>query len=418
VARWPTPTRTIRTRTRPTPTRTTPTPTLTLTTRTARADAALARCIEPVDPEDFLHEYWERAPLYVPRSGEGAFDELFSRAEAERLVTSTGLRTPGFRLVKAGDQLGGYTTDLPWRPRPFTGTADVRRVLQEFERGATIVLQALHMTHEPLATFARELELELRHPVQVNAYYTPRDAQGLPVHHDTHDVFVLQVSGEKRWRIYEPVLELPLRSQRYAAKLGGPGATVLDVTLTPGDTLYLPRGWLHEALTSGADSLHLTVGVNVITWLDALKAALDDAGDDLALRRSIDAGAADDVVQALTDRLTRADVERRRSERLARRSRPVLADGFEQLRALEWLTHETPVERRPVHVRLHEDGASLTLEFDGTQLRMPARVRAEIDAMLAASEPFTAGDLPGSLDEDGRLVLIRRLVREGFLRIV
>jgi lysine-specific demethylase/histidyl-hydroxylase NO66 len=280
------------------------------------------------------------------------------------------------------------------------------------------VLQALHMTHDRLATFARKLELDLQHPVQVNAYYTPRDAQGLPVHHDTHDVFVLQVSGEKRWLVYEPVLELPLRSQRYAAELGEPGATVLDVRLTPGDTLYLPRGWLHEALTSGADSLHLTVGVNVITWLDALKAALDDAGDDLALRRSIDTGAADDVVQALTDRLTRADVERRRSERLARRSRPGLADGFEQLRALELLTRETAVERRPVHVRLVEDGESLTLEFDGTELLMPARVRPQIDAVLAATEPFTADELPGPVDEKGRLVLIRRLVREGFLRVV
>ena len=132
-------------------------------------------------------------------------------------MTSTGLRTPGFRLVKAGETVAGYTTDVSWRPRPFTGMVDMRRVLQEFERGATIVLQALHVTHPPLTAFARELEDELRHPVQVNAYYTPRAAQGLPVHHDTHDVFVLQISGEKRWLVYEPVLELPLRTQRYSA---------------------------------------------------------------------------------------------------------------------------------------------------------------------------------------------------------
>jgi hypothetical protein len=193
---------------------------------------------------------------------------------------------------------------------------------------------------------------------------------------------------------------------------------VLDVTLTPGDTLYLPRGWLHEALTSGADSLHLTVGVNVITWLDVLKAAIDEAGDDLALRRSIDAGDADDVLQAITARLTPADVERRRSERLARRSRPRLADGFDQVRALKGLSLETPVERRPVHVHVDEDSAFVTLEFDGTELRMPARIGAQVDAILAATGPFAAADLPGPLDEDGRLVLVRRLVREGFLRIV
>jgi hypothetical protein len=332
-------------------------------------------------------------------------------------VTSTGLRTPGFRLVKAGETVTGYTTDVPWRPRPFTGMADVRRVLAEFDRGATIVLQALHVTHAPLAAFARELELELRHPVQVNAYYTPRAAQGLPVHHDTHDVFVLQVSGEKRWLVYEPVLELPLRSQRYTPGLGEPGPTVLDVTLMPGDTLYVPRGWLHEALTSDTDSLHLTMGVNVITWFDAVKAALDEAGNELALRRSIDDGGADDVLETLGERLDRAEVERRRAERLERRSRPDLTDGFDQLRALRQLTADTQVERRHVHAFLHEDGDSLVLRFDGAELRMPARLRDEVEAILAASTPFTAGDLPGPLDEKGRLVLLRRLVREGLLRI-
>jgi bifunctional lysine-specific demethylase and histidyl-hydroxylase NO66 len=332
-------------------------------------------------------------------------------------VTSTGLRTPGFRLVKAGETVTAYTTDVPWRPRPFTGMADVRRVLAEFDRGATIVLQALHVTHAPLAAFARELEVVLRHPVQVNAYYTPRAAQGLPVHHDTHEVFVLQVSGEKRWLVYEPVLELPLRSQRYTPGLGEPGPTVLDVTLTPGDTLYLPRGWLHEALTSHTDSLHLTVGVNIITWFDAVKAALDEAGNELALRRSIDDGDADDVLEALGNRLDRADVERRRAERLERRSRPDLADGFDQLRALRQLTADAQVERRNVHAFLREDGDSLVLGFDGAELRMPARLRDEIEAILAASRPFTSDDLPGPLDEKSRLVLLRRLVREGLLRI-
>jgi ribosomal protein L16 Arg81 hydroxylase len=30
---------------------------------------------------------------------------------------------------------------------------------------------------------------------------------------------------------------------------------VLELTLRAGDTLYLPRGWLHDALTSETDSL-------------------------------------------------------------------------------------------------------------------------------------------------------------------
>ncbi len=294
----------------------------------------------------------------------------------------------------------------------------MRRVLEEWSEGATIVLQALHINHAPVAAFARALELELRHPVQVNAYYTPREAQGLPVHHDTHDVFVLQVSGSKRWLVYEPALELPLRTQRYRPELGSPGPAVLDVTLRAGDTLYLPRGWLHEALTSADDSLHLTVGVNVVTWLDALRAALDEAGDDLAFRRSVDTGDAETVLEALAERLDGVEVDRRRAERLARRSRPLLADGFDQLRSLETLTAGTEIERRPVHTRLAVGEESLGLLVDGTELQLPAHVRPELEAILAATDPFTAAELPGALDDEGRLVLIRRLVREGVVRLV
>ena len=312
-----------------------------------------------------------------------------------------------------------YTIDLPWRPVPFTGVADVARVAAEFEAGATVVLQALHLSWEPLALFCRSLEHDLGHPVQANAYYTPRQSQGLGVHHDTHDVFVLQVAGEKRWLVYEPVLELPLRDQRYSAELGGPGGPVHDVTLTPGDTLYLPRGWLHEALTSDSDSLHVTIGINVYTWLDAFKAAVEACADELEFRRAVpDDGRADGLVERRETRLSPEDVARRMRERFVRGRTPILGGQLRQLRALDRLTTETPVERRASAIAdvRYENGRTV-LAFDGKKVAFPARVGAEVEFVAAAGEPFVPVELPGNLDDEGRLVFVRRLVREGFLRL-
>jgi lysine-specific demethylase/histidyl-hydroxylase NO66 len=360
-------------------------------------------------------------PLLVKRGQPGRFDALLSAAEAERLVTSTGLRYPAFRLVKAERQLHfrDYTADLSWRPVPLSATIDVARVAEEFEQGATIVLQALHLHHAPLAAFARELEQELDQPVQVNAYYTPRSAQGLAVHHDTHDVFCLQVGGEKRWLVYEPALVLPLKDQRYRRELGEPGKPVLDVTLGPGDTLYLPRGWLHEALTSESDSLHLTVGLSAYTWLDAFRDALGECRDELAFRRSVpdEAEAPDALMALLAERLRPHDVARRRRERFVGTRRPVLDDQLAQLRQLDRLTLDTAVERRATVIADLHDGDGLTLSFEGKELVFPERVRAELEHIFGASEPVVPRELPGTLDDDGRLVLVRRLVREGFLRL-
>jgi cupin superfamily protein len=392
-------------------TRATPTP-----TQKTRA-SALARTLAPVPGEEFLAERWEKKPLVVPRAEEGRFDDLLSVTDVERLLTSGGLRFPGFRLAKAGAKLevSSYTKDLSWRPSPFTGTADVERVLAEFEEGATIVLQALHLNWPPLAEFCRSLEAELGHPVQANAYFTPRSAQGLPVHHDTHDVFSLQVAGEKRWLVYQPAWELPLKHQRYKAEtMGEPGDPVLDVTLQAGDTLYLPRGWLHEAKTSETDSLHITVGVNVYTWTDAFRAALDSCAGEVGFRRSPGGEGADDLLARLAEQLAPERVERRRRRKLVRTRRPILGGQLSQLRVLDELDLDTVLERRPTVIF---DLVGTKLSFEGKDVAFPDEAAEELAFAVQAEEPFTAADLPGDLDDEGRLVLVSRLVREGFLLV-
>jgi ribosomal protein L16 Arg81 hydroxylase len=403
-------------------------PTATTQTRTAptrptprrAARAALARCLEPVDAETFLAEHWERQPLSIARSQPGRFDDLLSEADVERLVCSTAIRYPGLRLVREGAQipLSAYTREVSWRP-PFGHVADAPRVLAEWEAGATIVLQALHVSWHPLAVFCRLLESALGLPVQCNAYFTPRGSQGFAVHHDTHDVLVLQLAGEKRWRVHEPVLELPLKHQRSPRGLEPAGEPYDDLVLTAGDTLYLPRGWLHDAETSETDSLHLTIGITASTGADTVRGALAASEGDLALRRSADPETAASLVGALEAELAPERVEARKRRRFVDSRRPIREDGLTQLRALARLDAETLLERRETVIADLElrDGAVL-LRFEGKEILLPGHAEPEVVACDESEEPFRVGELPGELDEAGRLVLVRRLVREGLLRIV
>lgn len=382
--------------------------------------SALEQCIEPIASGEFLGAVWEREPLLIERGEEGRFDDLLSASEVEGLVCSGALRYPAFRLVSAAKNLdlADYTESIPWRPQPFSGSAAVERVISEFEAGATIVLQGLHLHWPRLSTFCRKLEEELDQPVQANAYYTPRDSQGLPVHHDTHEVFVLQVSGDKRWLVYEPILELPLGHQRYTAELGAPGSPVLDVTLKAGDTLYLPRGWLHQALTSQEDSLHLTIGVKVYTWLEAFKSALESCENDVSFRRSVpgDGAGGEALLEKLRERLDAATVAARRKEKLVRTRRPVLEGQLTQLRRIDELAVDTLLERRAtVIASVRSEDGQIVLSYEGKDLSFPARLRDEINFLIAGGGRFCASDLPGTLDEDSRLVLVSRLIREGFL---
>ena len=279
--------------------------------------------------------------------------------------------------------LGDYASDVSWRP-PFTGTADVPRLLAQWEAGATIVLQALHVSWHPLAVFCRALEEALGYGVQTNAYYTPRGSQGFAVHHDTHDVLILQVAGEKRWLLYDPLLELPLKHQRYSSALGEHGEPTDELVLRAGDSLYLPRGWLHQAETSSTDSLHLTVGIRLHTWIDAAKGALEACEDELAFRRGVDA---------------RRGGRPRRPDRRAARSRagraaaapavrPVAAADprgrpLAAARAARALDADTLLERRQTVIAdLEESPDGVALFFEGKEVRFPAAAATEVRAML------------------------------------
>jgi hypothetical protein len=275
----------------------------------------------------------------------------------------------------------------------------------------------LQLHWQPAAAYCRGLEQRLGFPVQANAYATPAAARGFAVHHDTHDVFVLQVAGTKRWRIYAPVLELPTSSQRWSPALGDPGEPVDEITLDPGDTLYLPRGWPHEAVAQEDDSLHITVGMHVPTRLDALRAALDECGDDVAFRRSVgpDGEIPHELLERLAHRLRPEAVAGRARLRFVDSRRPVLDDGLTQIRAAASVGAHDLVERRDSVIAEH-DGT--TLRFEGKEVRFPEAARDALAAVAGAERPFTASDLPGTLDENGRLVLVRRLIREGFLRVI
>jgi hypothetical protein len=196
--------------------------------------------------------------------------------------------------------------------------------------------------------------------------------------------------------------------------MGEPGEPVLDVTLQAGDTLYLPRGWLHEAKTSETDSLHLTMGVNVYTWMDAFRAALDSCAREVGFRRSPGGEDPGDLLDLLAGQLQPEDIERRRRRKLVRTRRPVLGGQLSQLRALESLDVDTVVERRAT-VLFDLEGA--TLSFEGKDLTFSDEAAEDLAFVAQSDEPFTPADLPGELDGEGRLVFVRGLVREGFLVI-
>jgi lysine-specific demethylase/histidyl-hydroxylase NO66 len=308
-------------------------------------------------------------------------------------------------------------------------------VLRLFADGSTVVLQGLHRLWPPLIEFADSLAADLGHPTQVNAYITPPSSRGFSPHYDVHDVFVLQVAGEKHWRIHSPVLADPLRTQPWQDHADDVAAAaerepVIDAVLRPGDALYLPRGYIHSAEALGAISAHLTIGVHAVTRWAAAESALDLvrtlAAEDPQLRSSFPLGldlsdpdgVRDDVaavIAGLRDWLGLVDPDQV-AERLRAQTwtqvRPEPVAPLAQSTAAAALTDDSVLQLRRRLRCVLRDGADgqVTLLAGRRSHSFPGQVREALAALLAAGE-LKVGDLPG-LGPDDRVPLARRLVTE------
>ena len=387
---------------------------------------ALARCVGDVDR--FLAERLGQAPHLA--AGAGPYDDLLSLADVDHALTSTGLRHPAVRVVRAGEPVpvAAYTRSARSGSATVTALVDAGRLLDRFASGDTIVLQSLQRWWPRLTDLCGDLELALGHRVQANAYLTPPGAAGLADHHDTHDVFVLQVAGTKRWVLREPLVDAPLARHRSAPEAASQQAVHREVDLHPGDALYLPRGWVHAAASQDGVSLHLTVGVLATTVHDVLRALVDRAADDPRFRRSLPLGtpfhpdlgaqAVKDAVAELTTWLEQVDpteVAASMASSFVSGRRPALSGQLLELAHLDDLDDRTVVTRRP-GVLLHRavEGDRLTVIPGDRTITRPAAVAPAVDLLLdGATRPVA--DVTGLLDESSRAVLARRLVREGLL---
>ncbi len=396
---------------------------------------ALSRLIKAF-PLAFAGEYWGQKPL-LSRAGElqQDFSDLFSAAAVDELVADRGLRTPFARMAKEGTVLaGGRFAGSGGFGAEIGDQLDADKVLREFADGSTLVLQGLHRTWAPLAAFTRQLIADVGHPIQVNAYITPASSRGFDPHYDTHDVFVIQIAGEKRWTIHEPVHRDPLADEpwtqhREAVTERARLTPYLEQTFAPGDVLYLPRGWVHSATALGDYTIHLTIGVSahtraelaerMITRLGAspgLRAALPMSVDRLspADLQALVRDASADLVELLAGDDFADDIaaEAAADFRRALRAEPI--HPLATVDAAKDLSSDTVVGwRAGLPARVTTAASHAVISLDGRSISLPAEAGTALEK-LASGDPVRVGDLP-ELDEASAIVVARRLVREAVL---
>jgi len=400
---------------------------------------ALEFILAPRTSAEFFQRHFEKLPLHVERNDPAYFADVYSVTDVEDSLV-VGAREPeNFALVKAGapeiaaDDFTYERPSLRWRltgkgPRRWV---DARKVVSYFADGYTLIIKDAALFSARLQRFCNHLQRDLMAFAQPNVYFTPPAAQGFEVHHDTHDTLTAQIAGEKTWRVYEPIIQLPLESQPFHSGTKVEGLKQLDeVRLRAGDTLYIPRGFPHEAKTSETMSLHCTFALAPVRVTDVLDLALRIAGDqDVELRHALPPAvlAREDLATRLGEffesRLTQTFETPRMQvavdialNELFRLTRPNANGAFEQALHTFDIKPTTRVridETIPYVVRARGDGIELLIA--GKVVAFPPICKPAFERLQRG--PATAAEMDPALSAAHRDLLIKLLTLEGLLII-
>lgn len=227
--------------------------------------------LAPLPPDHFYRRLWEREAVLVRRQDPSYYGGLFSTADLDSMLRHEDVHFG--QHLDAARYIDGRreTLNPPGRALPAAAWS-------LYQAGCSLRLLCPQAFSPTVWQFLAVLQEQFGSMAGSNVYLTPPNSQGFAPHYDDIEAFVLQLEGRKLWRVYrprDPSEELALTSSPNFSQedLGEP---VLQTVLEPGDLLYFPRGFIHQAeCQDGAHSLHLTLSTfQRNTWGDFLEAVL------------------------------------------------------------------------------------------------------------------------------------------------
>jgi ribosomal protein L16 Arg81 hydroxylase len=389
-------------------------------------DSTFNWLLKPISLASFNSEYFEKKHLLVKRPSPDYYKNLFTYSELNDCLGSQVFSYPDTRLI---DNKRGGTIPATEYCLSGSNLIDPYKLLNGYEAGATVALAGLHKRHSLLLNLCSALETELYHKFRANVYLTPPRAKGFTPHWDTHDGFVLQLQGSKKWKIYGNDKPLALKSEEFKKEGYKVSAVTDEFTLSSGDLLYVPRGLAHDAETTDESSLHITLGLMGTTWLNHLQKALQTlANDSLAVRSYLPMSYASNLKQAayearvdqllndLREIMLDKQLIKEEGENALSNSLKFAPNQLFSIDNKSDLNLDSYVFRRlNTKFSTRNKGDQLIVQVFDSEIELPL-VAADVFKFIAEkNKPFQIRQLPDIIDDDSKIFVAKKLISAGLL---
>lgn len=222
--------------------------------------------IKPITECNFFSEYWTTKTLLIKGHSE-KFEALITLNDFLQNLKMSCYNTtiPNIEMYKHGTKvpLQEFTKVINPRKQGIEQRYIYKKISDLYNAGATINYKNVQFLIAPLFKLRDSISVEFNEEVNFNSYLTPPNSSGFRIHYDTHDIFVLQISGEKNWSLFGQTIEAPIKHENYLSRNQTPPKNIVEnIRMSAGDVLYLPRGHWHKASTTDKHSLHVTLGIH------------------------------------------------------------------------------------------------------------------------------------------------------------
>jgi ribosomal protein L16 Arg81 hydroxylase len=257
----------------------------------------------------FFLEHFGVNYLYKPKFFY-EFEEIMSLDILDSMLSKTNIwNNKNFIMMLDQKKLnyGDYssiimeTTGNNYRP-------DVNKVENLVARGASIILNEIEKHNKNLLKIADDLQNLTNGRCQGNLYFSMASHQAFGPHFDLHDVFAIHFEGEKVWNIYENIEKNPINHPAFKLssedRRNRAGNIIDQVTLRPGDLLYIPRGQYHDALASKNGAIHIAFGLSYFKPIDMMTTLWEKFITNEFMREDISIRPSENEVKKLLHRLS------------------------------------------------------------------------------------------------------------------
>lgn len=228
-----------------------------------------------IPKEEFLRNYFDQKPFFQQNS---VTQTGINWSELNSLIYAWDLAAGGFIVHQNGVLPPSEYSETYQDIEVLNSRLSPDKLERLLVQGATLVLNRIDKRNSIIGEICATLAKITEEKTVANAYIAFGGAGTFGKHWDTHDVFAVQLLGKKLWRVYEPTFQWPLPHQRSRDyKSDCPYSPIFEKVLQPGDVLYLPRGWWHEALPlSGTPTFHIAAGIHTAKTIDYVQWGLQE----------------------------------------------------------------------------------------------------------------------------------------------